>query len=213
MAEVTTPLTRRLILSASEVKAMTGWPSAMVEDYIEILRDLIILVEAINAGAGDILELQEEVDLLTAAVASLEARVQQNEDDIDALGSDVSDLQDAVDLLESAVTSLEARVSQNETDINNLEIAVSDIQDEIDLIESAITSLEARVSQNETDIAKNASDISDINDGRYSPQFGTGSPEGVVTANRNQTYYDLSGTPQHWVNPIIGANTGWVQVV
>ncbi len=47
----------------------------------------------------------------------------------------------------------------------------------------------------------------------YEPQFGTGSPEGVVTANLNRTYYDLTGVPELWVNPTAGSNTGWVQVV
>ena len=44
------------------------------------------------------------------------------------------------------------------------------------------------------------------------PQFGSGSPEGVVTANLNRTYYDTS-IPEMWVNETVGANTGWVQIV
>ncbi len=52
-----------------------------------------------------------------------------------------------------------------------------------------------------------------VDSGTYEPQFGTGSPEGVVTANLNRTYYDLTGVPELWVNPTAGSNTGWVQVV
>lgn len=50
-----------------------------------------------------------------------------------------------------------------------------------------------------------------IND--IAPQFGTGSPEGVVTANYSQQYYDTSVSPViMYVNQTIGANTGWQEV-
>jgi hypothetical protein len=45
------------------------------------------------------------------------------------------------------------------------------------------------------------------------PQFGTGSPEGVVTANNSQVYYDTSVAPViMYVNQSIGADTGWQEV-
>lgn len=49
----------------------------------------------------------------------------------------------------------------------------------------------------------------------FTPQFGTGSPEGVITANYNRTYYDDTLSPvsvTQWVNSVVGANTGWVVV-
>lgn len=50
-----------------------------------------------------------------------------------------------------------------------------------------------------------------INDS--APQFGTGSPEGVVTANNSQVYYDESVAPViMYVNQTIGADTGWQEV-
>jgi hypothetical protein len=48
-----------------------------------------------------------------------------------------------------------------------------------------------------------------------SPQFGTGSPEGVVTANLSQTYYDTTNSPTNvtmYINENVGSNTGWVVV-
>lgn len=65
------------------------------------------------------------------------------------------------------------------------------------------------------------SDIADminlLNDGAstFTPQFGTGSPEGVVISNYNRTYYDdtlLPASYTQWVNPAAGAITGWVVV-
>lgn len=45
----------RLILSAQDVKELTGWPDPMVEDYLGILEDLIAFANAINeiANTGD----------------------------------------------------------------------------------------------------------------------------------------------------------------
>lgn len=44
----------------------------------------------------------------------------------------------------------------------------------------------------------------------YKPQFGTGSPEGAVTSNNSQLYFDTSVSPVIlYVNPTVGVNTGW----
>jgi hypothetical protein len=48
-----------------------------------------------------------------------------------------------------------------------------------------------------------------INDGALSPQFGTGSPEGVVIANYSLKYIDTS-VPTEYYNPTFGSDTGWV---
>lgn len=52
-----------------------------------------------------------------------------------------------------------------------------------------------------------------VNNGEFSPKFGSGSPEGIVTSNSNLTYFDMSGaTAIMYVNETIGVNTGWKQV-
>jgi len=47
----TESLLQRLALSAAEIKHLTSWPDAMVEDYLNILRDLITLANSIDSGA------------------------------------------------------------------------------------------------------------------------------------------------------------------
>ena len=54
-----------------------------------------------------------------------------------------------------------------------------------------------------------------INNGEYEPQFGTGSPEGVVTSNSNRTYYDTTLAPASvimYTNQTVGVKTGWIGV-
>jgi len=48
-----------------------------------------------------------------------------------------------------------------------------------------------------------------VNNGDLSPQFGTGSPEGVVSANYSLKYIDTV-VPTEYYNTDFGSNTGWV---
>jgi hypothetical protein len=48
----------RLILSAAEIKDLTGWPDSMVEDYLNILSDLIDFATAINELQNAIVDTQ-----------------------------------------------------------------------------------------------------------------------------------------------------------
>lgn len=43
----------------------------------------------------------------------------------------------------------------------------------------------------------------------FSPKSGTGSPEGLVTANLSLQYVDTA-VPTLFFNPVFGANTGWI---
>jgi hypothetical protein len=48
MAETTSSRLRGLVLSAVEVKELTGWSDPMVEDYLNILQSLITLADEID---------------------------------------------------------------------------------------------------------------------------------------------------------------------
>ena len=58
----------RLILSAQEIKQITGWPDAMVEDYLNILTDTQELGENIDEDS-------ERIDALEISVTALELQV------------------------------------------------------------------------------------------------------------------------------------------
>lgn len=51
------PVSFRLSLSATEVKELTGWPDAMVEDYIQILEDLTDIINDLNNNTSNITQL------------------------------------------------------------------------------------------------------------------------------------------------------------
>lgn len=48
-----------------------------------------------------------------------------------------------------------------------------------------------------------------FNSGNISPQFGEGSPEGLITANYSLKYIDTL-VPTEYYNETFGALTGWV---
>lgn len=50
-----------------------------------------------------------------------------------------------------------------------------------------------------------------INEGEFSPQDGSGSPEGIVTANYSLQYVDTD-TNTLYYNPTYGADTGWITI-
>jgi len=49
-----------------------------------------------------------------------------------------------------------------------------------------------------------------INNGDLSPLSGSGSPEGVVTANYSLMYVDTDAVATLFFNPVFEANTGWI---
>ena len=76
----TESLLQRLILSATDLKYLTAqqrpgdpWPDALVEDYLNILRDLVTLADIIDANAQDtifqILRLSQESAVNRSAIA------------------------------------------------------------------------------------------------------------------------------------------------
>ena len=78
MVDQVNPYDLRLNLSAVEVKNLTGWPDAMVEDYINILSELIEFANAINdliadseAGASELAELGVGLSLVRSRLFAL----------------------------------------------------------------------------------------------------------------------------------------------
>ena len=66
MAEVANRL-RGLVLSATELSAMTDWPSALIEDYLNIIENLILIAESLDIEIQKKLE-ETATDFATGSV-------------------------------------------------------------------------------------------------------------------------------------------------
>jgi len=57
-------------------------------------------------------------------------------------------------------------------------------------------------------------DYDRISQSDFFPLCGTAIPNENFTSNRSQVYFRIDGnTRQFWFNPVVGVNTGWVQIV
>ena len=53
--------------------------------------------------------------------------------------------------------------------------------------------------------------ISNLSD--FEPLCGTQTPNGNITSNLSHSYYRTTGsTAEHYFNPVVGVNTGWLRV-
>lgn len=68
---------RGLVLSANEVKQLTGWPDAMVEDYLNILDSLISLAESIDDSDTDTSDIEQSIASLNGSVSVNTALINQ----------------------------------------------------------------------------------------------------------------------------------------
>ena len=52
MAETTTARLRGLVLTAAELRQLTDWPGPLIEDYLDIISNLILLAEELDTKSN-----------------------------------------------------------------------------------------------------------------------------------------------------------------
>ena len=63
-----------LLLSAEELKELTDWPDAVIEDYLAIIRNMAISITKLADLDSALPELEERVTVLEGQVAALETQ-------------------------------------------------------------------------------------------------------------------------------------------
>lgn len=215
-----------LVLSAVEIKSLTGWPEAMIEDYLTILRNVVLTATNIDVNTDQIAQNAADiVDLQNDKTNKIDPATDGNIVSMDATG----DIEDSGISKDAVQLQIAAPVNENlvQMDANgfveNSGIAASDVGD------------------NSTNITQLQSDVTDLQNDKANKVSGTptneiatltasgdlqssgdliadllcldnaGSPEGVVTANKSRLCVDTTGN-QIYFNPVVGNNTGWVAV-
>ena len=97
--------TLRLALSATEVRELTGWPDAMVEDYIQILSDLTQIINDLNQTLIDVDELFNDAANLNSDLQGVRSIVAQTRAKINRIDREVA-----------AVVATEADMSQQQAE-------------------------------------------------------------------------------------------------
>lgn len=75
---------------------MTGWPDEMVEDYIQILSDLVVFANEINQNTQDIQEAAAEIQNTNSDVAGARGLFAKNKAAINSLSKAITDLVESV---------------------------------------------------------------------------------------------------------------------
>ena len=119
----------RLILSAQDVKELTGWPDPMVEDYLGILEDLIAFANAIN-------EIANEGDDNRAALTQIFSRIV-------TLSRFVDDVDQIVSGADKDIVWLRAAVKRNEE-------CCDDTRQELEALRALVSALAAGAAKKTT---------------------------------------------------------------
>jgi len=115
MADPTLNNLSQLILSGLEIKELTGWPDAMVEDYLNILRDLILLATTVDEN-GEVLVQDTQI------TAALESSVAQLRDRLTQLQLD------AFDLIHGGAAGIDAMLASHNARLARLAARVDALQ-------------------------------------------------------------------------------------
>jgi len=118
-----------LVLSANDLSALTGWPDAMIEDYLNILRNIILV-----ATSTDINDTQIEVNKNNIATNTTEIGI--NSTDISSNTAGIGDNSTDISTLQSGKANKSAPATTN--NIATLS-GSGDLQDGGDLISDLVT--------------------------------------------------------------------------
>ena len=147
------------VLAASgEQGSSNGMPFKTLQAQIDLLsigldEAVALLQDQIDTLVSEQAEQDTLIAAIQSAVATLEARVSENETDIATLQA-IQDLQSQlIEALDTRVTDLEARVAANEDDIAALVLVDQALQEQIVAIQNQITTINARITANDGDIA------------------------------------------------------------
>ncbi len=176
-----------LVLSASDVKELTGWPDPLIEEWLNIIRNSILIATGTDENSQGIAGKADKISPAT----------EDNLVSQDAGGN----IKDSA-IASSAITDNAQGVSDNAAAITSLQIVVINKVDKVggataDNIASFVAG------GNIQDTGFKISDLVMI--------VGTGNPNGSVISNQSRQFFDTAGSTLY-ANPNAGVNTGWVAV-
>ena len=105
-----------LVLSATEIKDITGWPDAMIEDYLNILRNIIITATDIDINS-------EQVVINTANIAQNASDIATNSSNIATNAGNIATNTTAISANATAISANAINIANNRSDIDDILLA------------------------------------------------------------------------------------------
>ncbi|MCP4632833.1 MAG: hypothetical protein GY855_07885, partial [candidate division Zixibacteria bacterium] len=66
---------RGLLLNASELKNISGWPDALVEDYLNIIENIITVATAVDTETDNVDDIKQVIEGLDGRIGKLKAMI------------------------------------------------------------------------------------------------------------------------------------------
>lgn len=67
-----------LVLAAGEIKTLTGWPDPMIEDYLNLIRNLVLIASNTDSNIASITQNADDIDANEVAIAVNVAAITAN---------------------------------------------------------------------------------------------------------------------------------------
>lgn len=100
-----------LILSGIDVRDMTGWPDAMIEDYLNIIRNLARLAAASDSLTGIAITNQVSIESVSAALSRVFSLIDSGNELVHSSGAGVNQLTAIVTAQSKRIDELEQLIA------------------------------------------------------------------------------------------------------
>lgn len=135
MATTTQESLRRFNLSAQEIQNLTGWPYAIIEEWLNMIENALNLAKTIDSGIdnGDILEsrvaaLEVSVATLSSQITSINQSISDIELDISGINAQLETIFQQIDSIDQAVQSILSDIGLIFSQLRNIEANFSDLE-------------------------------------------------------------------------------------
>ncbi len=107
---------RGLLLNASELKNISGWPDALVEDYLNIIENIITVATAVDTETDNVDDIKQVIEGLDGRIGKLKAMI--NRIDIDNVQI-ATNTQDIINI-DNIINVYSGTINKNKARINNI---------------------------------------------------------------------------------------------
>lgn len=136
-------------LSAEEILQLTGWPPAMIEDYLNITGDMTRVTNEINQEITNVTQIVEGVEQEVSGVGINRARIVKVARSLARIRDEIESLEDAQAELTGIVASLQ---SQGQIYFTKLRKRLSESEEEVSALLSNRQALSGRLRTVERDL-------------------------------------------------------------
>ncbi len=107
---------RGLLLTATELKNLSGWPDSLVEDYLNLVENLITVATAVDADSEDIGDITQQISVIDGRVGKLKAMI----GNIGINAAQIAENTENIINLDNMINVFSGTINKNKAKINNI---------------------------------------------------------------------------------------------